>query len=161
MSKQRPNGRRAELAARRRAGECRTRASSDEKTTAVELLAALCENQRLLRELAYASRMPRSAAVPRNSASVISCPHDIVKLLGEEMSTLCQEQLRVVLLDTKNHVLGCNLIYQGTIHSISIRAAEVLRPAIQVNAPAVIVVHNHPSGDPTPRPARRCWRSGR
>lgn len=150
MSKQRPNGRRAELAARRRAGECRTRASAAEETTAVELLVALRDNQRLLRELAYASRMPRSAAVPRNSASVISCPHDIVKLLGEEMSTLCQEQLRVVLLDTKNHVLGCNLIYQGTIHSISIRAAEVLRPAILMNAPAVIIVHNHPSGDPDP-----------
>lgn len=56
----------------------------------------------------------------------------------------------MVLLDSKNHVLGCELIYQGTIHSISIRAAEVLRPAIQVNAPAVIVVHNHPSGDPDP-----------
>lgn len=56
----------------------------------------------------------------------------------------------MVLLDTKNQVLGCELIYQGTLHSISIRAAEVLRPAVLVNAPAVIVVHNHPSGDPAP-----------
>lgn len=150
MSKQRPSGWRDELAARRRAGECRTRTSADEETTAVEFLAALRENQRLLRELACASRMPRIAAVPRNRASVISCPHDIVKLLGEEMSTLCQEQLRVVLLDTKNHILACNLIYQGTIHSIAIRAAEVLRPAILMNAPALIIVHNHPSGDPDP-----------
>ena len=118
-----------------------------------ELLVALRENQRLLRELAYAYRMPRVSArapAPLTGASVISCPHDVAKLLGEDMSTLCQEQLRVVLLDTKNHVLGCDLIYQGTIHSIAIRAAEVLRPAILVNAPAIIVVHNHPSGDPTP-----------
>lgn len=53
-------------------------------------------------------------------------------LLGDEMSTLVQEQLRVVLLDTKNHVLACELVYQGTLHSIAIRAAEVLRPAVLV-----------------------------
>jgi len=69
---------------------------------------------------------------------------------GRARSTLVQEQLRILLLDSKNRMLGCAVIYQGTVHSISIRAAEVLRPAVLANAPALIVVHNHPSGDPSP-----------
>lgn len=121
----------------------------------LDVLQALRENQRLLREIASCYRMPRRttddpAAWASAAPPTISCPTDVVALLSEEMSTLIQEQLRILLLDTKNRVLGCELVYQGTIHSISIRAAEVLRPAILVNAPAIIVVHNHPSGDPDP-----------
>lgn len=123
----------------------------------MDVLQALRENQRLLREINSCYRMPRRAADrPAVWASAelpaISCPADVVALLGEEMSTLVQEQLRILLVDTKNRVLGCEVIYQGTIHSISIRAAEVLRPAVLANAPALIVVHNHPSGDPSPSP---------
>lgn len=132
-----------------------TRQARRETAMPPNVLQALRENQRLLREIASCYRMPRRtsdgpAAWASAAPPTISCPTDVVALLGEEMSTLIQEQLRILLLDTKNHVLGCELVYQGTIHSISIRAAEVLRPAILVNAPAIIVVHNHPSGDPTP-----------
>lgn len=119
-----------------------------------DLLQALRENHRLLREVAACYRMPRAHSqngAPIIAASpIIACPDDVVMLLGDEMSTLVQEQLRVLLIDTRGGVLGCEVIYQGTIHSISIRAAEVLRPAILANAPAIIVVHNHPSGDPDP-----------
>lgn len=127
-----------------------------------DVLQALRENQRLLREIASAYRMPRRAGHAGHTAAnirwvkaelpTISCPGDVATLLGEEMSTLIQEQLRILLLDCKNRVLGCEVIYQGTLHSISIRAAEVLRPAVLANAPALIVVHNHPSGDPDPSP---------
>lgn len=119
-----------------------------------ELVQLLRENQRLLREIAAGYRMPRQLRhdVRWASASppVISCPHDILMLLDDEMSTLCIEQLRIVLLDTKNHVVGCDVVYQGTVHSITVRAAEVLRPAVLANVPSLIVVHNHPSGDPSP-----------
>lgn len=81
---------------------------------------------------------------------IILCPHDVATLFANEMEGLCQEQLRIVLLDTKNHVVGCEVIYQGTVHSVAIRPAEVLRPAVLTNAPSLIVVHNHPSGDPSP-----------
>src|SRR5260221_7263126 len=98
-----------------------------------ELVQLLRENQRLLRELTAGYRMPRVLQRDARWASaeppVIACPHDIVTLLGDEMSTLCTEQLRVVLLDAKNHVVGCDVLYQGTVHSITVRAAEVLRPA--------------------------------
>lgn len=93
-----------------------TMPNSDDEVHRADALAALRENQRLLRELVYVYRMPRHLARTPTSMSLvsaISCPHDVVKLLGEEMSTVCQEQLRIVMLDTKNHVLGCNVIYRG------------------------------------------------
>lgn len=119
-----------------------------------ELVQLLRENQRLLREITAGHRMPRvlhrDSRWENGHPPVISCPYDIVTLMGDEMSTLCTEQLRIVLLNTKNHVVGCEVVYQGTVHSVTIRAAEVLRPAVIANAPSLIVVHNHPSGDPSP-----------
>ena len=83
---------------------------------------------------------------------VIRSPEDVANLLSAEMSTLEQEHLRVVLLDTKNHVMGINEIYKGNVNSSFVRMAEVFRPAIRENSVAIVVVHNHPSGDPAPSP---------
>jgi DNA repair protein RadC len=58
----------------------------------------------------------------------------------------------VLLLNNKHQVIGVDTVYQGTVNSASIRVAEILRPAIRRNCPAILVVHNHPSGDPTPSP---------
>ncbi len=69
-----------------------------------------------------------------------------------EMSFLEQEHLRVVLLNTKNQVLGISQVYIGNVNTSVVRAAEVFRPAVRQNCPSIIVVHNHPSGDPTPSP---------
>jgi DNA repair protein RadC len=82
----------------------------------------------------------------------ITSPADIASLLLVEMSYLEQEHLRVVLLNTKNYVLGMETIYIGTVNSSNVRVAEVLKPAIRKNAVALIVCHNHPSGDPQPSP---------
>ena len=60
--------------------------------------------------------------------------------------------LSIPTLWTKNQVLGTHEIYIGNVNSFVIRVSEVLRPAIRENCPSVIVVHNHPSGDPTPSP---------
>ena len=67
-----------------------------------------------------------------------------------EMSLLDHEQLRVLLLDTKNHVHAMPTVYKGTVNSSQVRVAEVFKEAVRHNYPALIVVHNHPSGDPTP-----------
>jgi DNA repair protein RadC len=80
----------------------------------------------------------------------ITMPDDLAALLVVEMSQLEQEQLRVALLNTKNHLLAVATIYVGTINHAAVRIAEVFRPALRHNAAAVIVAHNHPSGDPTP-----------
>ena len=77
---------------------------------------------------------------------------DVARILSAEMALLDQEQLRVLLLSTKNEVLGSRLVYKGNVNSSVVRVAEVLRPAVTANHPSIIVVHNHPSGDPTPSP---------
>src|SRR2546429_10026809 len=58
--------------------------------------------------------------------------------------------MRILILDTKNQVIENISRYQGTVNSSVLRAAEIYRPAVIRNCPAVIVCHNHPSGDPTP-----------
>ena len=79
-------------------------------------------------------------------------PKDIHNLLAPDMSNLVQEQLRTLLLDYRNNLVAQRMIYQGNVNSSIIRVAEVLRPAVIEACPHIIVVHNHPSGDPTPSP---------
>ncbi|MSQ12489.1 MAG: hypothetical protein EXR48_07400 [Dehalococcoidia bacterium] len=67
-----------------------------------------------------------------------------------EMVFLDQESLRLLLLNTKNQVLKTVEVYKGNVNAITVRAGEALRHAVRENCPAVILVHNHPSGDPAP-----------
>ena len=83
---------------------------------------------------------------------VVKSPEDIANLLQAEMALLEQEELRLVLLDTKNQVLDVSLLYKGSINTSLIRVGELFRKAMRENCAALIVVHNHPSGDPTPSP---------
>ena len=92
----------------------------------------------------------RLVSLSPDDRAKISSPRDVEHLLAAEMSLLDQEQLRVLLLSTKNEVMGSKQVYQGTVNASMVRVAEVLRPAVRANCPSIIVVHNHPSGDPTP-----------
>jgi len=94
----------------------------------------------------------RLAALGPEQRPQITQPGDVARLLMLEMAYLAQEQLRVICLDTKNHVIAQQVVYQGTINSSAVRAAEVFRPAITRACLSIVVVHNHPSGDPTPSP---------
>ena len=82
----------------------------------------------------------------------INSPEDAAQLVRYEMQALEQEQLRVLLLDTRNHLLDNVEIYRGSVNTAQVRPADVFKPAVRKNATAIIVVHNHPSGDPTPSP---------
>ncbi len=82
----------------------------------------------------------------------VKSPADVANLLMLEMGFLEQEHLRVVLLDTKNRVLNIPTIYIGSLNTSILRVGELFREAVRANCAAVIVVHNHPSGDPTPSP---------
>jgi DNA repair protein RadC len=82
----------------------------------------------------------------------VKSPTDVANLLMLEMGFLEQEHLRVVMLDTKNRVLGMPTIYIGSLNTSVLRVGEIFREAIKANSAALIVVHNHPSGDPTPSP---------
>ena len=86
----------------------------------------------------------------RDARHTITCAEDIRLAVGVDMGDLDQEELRVVLLNNKHEVLSVETIYRGTINSAAIRVAEILRPAIRRQCPAIVVVHNHPTGDPTP-----------
>jgi len=90
------------------------------------------------------------AAASDDDRPQINSPQDAANLLMLEMSHLEQEQLRLLLLDTKNRVLAVPIVYQGNVNTTVVRVAELFREAVRVNATALIVVHNHPSGDPTP-----------
>ena len=114
---------------------CAERGLSEAK--ACHILAALELGRRMV-SLAPEERM------------VISSPQDVANLLIAEMATLDQEHLRVLLLNTRNEVLSIQEIYVGNVNSSVVRPAEVFRPAVRDNAPSIIAVHNHPSGDPTP-----------
>jgi DNA repair protein RadC len=94
----------------------------------------------------------RIASLGPEERASIGCPQDAANLLAAEMSLLPQEHLVVLLLNTRNQVVAKRQIYMGTVNSSVVRPAEVLRPAIRENAPSIIVIHNHPSGDPTPSP---------
>lgn len=82
----------------------------------------------------------------------ITSPGDAAQLLMAQMGNESQEQVRVLILDSKHRVQRMPVIYVGNVNSSTLRVAEVFRPAIKDNAPAILVAHNHPSGDPTPSP---------
>jgi DNA repair protein RadC len=82
----------------------------------------------------------------------INSPADAAALVQYEMSALEQEHLRVTLLDRRNRVMETVDVYKGSVNSSQIRVGEVFKEAIRKNASALIVIHNHPSGDPTPSP---------
>ena len=115
------------------------------------VLEALRQNLHVLGELAVRYEVE---TLPERDpdAPALCSPEAVQRLLGPEMGALAQEQVRVLLLDRKNRLVGQRVIYQGNAWSAVVRPAEVLRPAVVVAAPHIIVAHNHPSGDGSPSP---------
>ena len=77
---------------------------------------------------------------------------DVAQLLMAEMSHLDQEHLRTICLDTKNRIQTVATVYVGSLNASLVRVGEVFKEAIRRNSAAIIVSHNHPSGNPTPSP---------
>jgi DNA repair protein RadC len=80
----------------------------------------------------------------------VRTPADVAERLLPEMGHLDREELLVCLLNTRNVVLGRATVYVGNLAGSPVRIGEVYREAIRRQAAAVIVAHNHPSGDPSP-----------
>ena len=83
---------------------------------------------------------------------IITSPQDVADQVQYKMARLEQEELWILLLDSRNHHLRTVQLYKGSLNSSSVRPAEIFRDAIRHNAANIIVVHNHPSGDPSPSP---------
>lgn len=113
-----------------------TRVRGVGKAKAVQLAAAFQLGARLGREMA--------------TQQVLDSPEQVYQLLGGEMRSLTQESLRVVLLNTKYRLIRVEQVTTGTVNESLAHPREVLRPAITHSAFAFILVHNHPSGDPSP-----------
>jgi DNA repair protein RadC len=88
-------------------------------------------------------------AAPEESV-VVRSPADVANLLMAELSHLDQEHFRVIQLDTRNRIVGSQTVYIGSLNASHIRVAEVFREAVKRNCAAIVVAHNHPSGDPAP-----------
>jgi len=73
-------------------------------------------------------------------------PADAAAFLMARMGLLDQEELWVMLLNTKNHVIAFHRVYQGSLNSSMVRIGEVFREALRLNAASILVCHNHPSG---------------
>jgi DNA repair protein RadC len=82
----------------------------------------------------------------------IHSPEEAVQLILHDMSVLEQEELWVILVDTRNQLISIEDIYRGSLNSSQVRVGELFKNAIRRNAASIIVAHNHPSGDPTPSP---------
>jgi DNA repair protein RadC len=103
---------------------------------AIEIKAALELGRRL------------ALSVP-DARPVIRQPAEAAQLLMLSMGLLEQEEVHTLLLDTRNCVIGKPMVYRGSLNAVSMRIGEIFRDAVRSNCAAIIVAHNHPSGDPT------------
>ena len=97
--------------------------------------------------LELARRLSRYSDLPR---SAIRSPEDAAGLVMEEMRHLDREHFRAILLNTKNQVITVDNVSVGTLNSSTVHPRELFRNAIKRSAAALILLHNHPSGDPAP-----------
>ena len=81
---------------------------------------------------------------------IIHSPEDVARYVMDEMRLLTQEHFVGIYLNTKNHVVSKQTLFIGSLNASIVHPREVFKEALRRSAAAVICVHNHPSGDPTP-----------
>jgi DNA repair protein RadC len=102
---------------------------------------------RLLVAFEVAARLDREA---RPQAPRIGSPADVARLMGPRLRDLSVEEFHLLALDTRARLLRDVLVTRGLLDASLVHPREVFRPAIAEAAAGIILVHNHPSGDPTP-----------
>lgn len=98
----------------------------------------------------------RMMIAPHESCYRVNTPGDAAELLIPDMMQQEQEHMRVILLNSRHEVISTPTIYKGSLNTAVIRVAEVFKDALRQNAAALVVSHNHPSGDSSPSPV--IWR---
>jgi DNA repair protein RadC len=88
----------------------------------------------------------------REERSAVHSPDEVADLVRYDMAALDHEEFWVIMLDTRNGVIGIHHLYKGCLNMSNVRIAEVFKAAIAANAATIICAHNHPSGDPAPSP---------
>lgn len=92
----------------------------------------------------------RISSYTQRDIITINTPKDVKNLVMEEMRFLEKEHFRVILLNIKNQLISIEDISVGSLNSSIVHPREVFKPAIKRSSASMILVHNHPSGDPTP-----------
>lgn len=92
----------------------------------------------------------RTVSLAPDERLTVRSPADVANFCIPDMALLDRETFRVIVLNMKHHVLSVHDLYRGSLNRSVVRVAEVFREAIRQNAAAVVIVHNHPSGDPAP-----------
>ena len=95
----------------------------------------------------------RMAAEIRLESPILDTPDRIADLLREDNRVYEVEHFQVVLLNTRRRLIAIEKVSQGTLDTILVHPREVFKSAISSNAAAIVLAHNHPSGDPTPSEA--------
>lgn len=106
-------------------------------------------------QMAAAFELGNRLALESVAAAQLDSPERICALLGPEMRALRQESLRVVLVNTRNRLIKVVEVTRGTINESLASPREILREALIHSAYGFVLVHNHPSGDPSPSAADR------
>jgi DNA repair protein RadC len=92
----------------------------------------------------------RFARDPCIQGASIRGPEDIAKLFMDEMKHLDREHFKAALLNTKNQILKVVTVSIGSLNASIVHPREILKPAISASAASIVLLHNHPTGDPTP-----------
>lgn len=106
-------------------------------------------------ELAAAFEVGKRLARQTALTEPLGTPEKIYNFMGPLLQSLPRESLRVVLLDTRHRLIHAEEVSLGTLNESLAHPREILRPAVSHGAYAFVLVHNHPSGDPTPSEADR------
>jgi len=92
----------------------------------------------------------RASAWPASERPVVSTPEDVVALCATQLRGLDREHFWALALSTKNRLLGMVEVSVGSLNTSIVHPRELFKEAVRVSAASIVVVHNHPSGDPTP-----------
>ena len=105
-------------------------------------------------QLKAVAELAKRMSMPSNYQKIkINRPEDIARLLMEEMRLEKQELVKLIILNNKNEIIKIKKIAQGGINSVNMSMREILVEPIRIQAPKMILIHNHPSGDSTPSKA--------
>lgn len=85
----------------------------------------------------------------------VSSAAEVVRAIGPAFDGAEQEMLMVAAVDTRNNLLGYEVVYRGNVSAALVRMGELFKFAVRLMAPRIILIHNHPSGDPQPSPDDR------
>jgi DNA repair protein RadC len=97
----------------------------------------------------YTTAMMQLPLVKESTGELVKTPEDACKLCGD-ISQLAQETFQILCLNAKNYLTNRHMITLGLVDASLVHPREVMRPAIIESASAIVLIHNHPSGDPTP-----------